>query len=233
MKRFYKDVSCTQVSRGWQVALDGRGIKTVKGDPQIVASEQLAKALADEWSGQGETLDPAAFQARDLVDYALDIIAPAPADTVEKVLSFGDTDTLLYRADPDEPLYARQAEIWDPIVEAFEAREGVKLVRISGIIHRPQDAAALDILRDRLAALPPIALAGLEAMTSLAASLVTGLSALESTGKEEALALWQAASLEEEWQAQLWGRDDEAEERREKREADFLKTWELTRLALA
>ena len=64
-----------------------------------------------------------------------------------------------------------------------------------------------------------LSLAALETMTSLAASLTIGLSALEPDA--DPLALWQAASLEEEWQADLWGRDEEAEERRAKRTADF------------
>ncbi|MEQ8772976.1 MAG: molecular chaperone, partial [Erythrobacter sp.] len=78
----------------------------------------------------------------------------------------------------------------------------------------------------------PFRLAALEAMTSLSASLVIGLSALgEDSGDEDAArALWRAASLEEEWQADLWGRDREAEERRARREADFLTAWRFSRL---
>jgi chaperone required for assembly of F1-ATPase len=34
--------------------------------------------------------------------------------------------------------------------------------------------------------------------------------------------LWNAASLEEDWQAEMWGRDAEAEARRERRGQAFL-----------
>ena len=57
-------------------------------------------------------------------------------------------------------------------------------------------------------------------MTNLAASLIVGLTAAE--GHHEPLELWQVANLEEEWQAQQWGRDAEADERLAKREKDFL-----------
>lgn len=231
MKRFYKEVAAVPVDGGWQVTLDGRGIKTVKGAPQIVPSEALALAMAAEWDAQGEKIDPASFVFRDMVDYAIDVVAPDPAALVEKVSTYGDTDTLLYRADPDEPLFARQQEIWEPIVTAVEAREGIELVRVSGIVHRPQSDAALARLSARLAEQTPFALAATEAMTSLAASLVIGLSALGTSQEDAALALWQAACLEEEWQADLWGRDYEAEERRAKRQADFLNAWTMARLA--
>ena len=43
--------------------------------------------------------------------------------------------------------------------------------------------------------------------------------------------VWQAACLEEQWQADKWGRDEEAEERRTKRTADFLKAFEMLALS--
>ena len=46
-----------------------------------------------------------------------------------------------------------------------------------------------------------------------------GLAALEPDA--DAGALWIAAELEEEWQAEQWGRDAEAEERRTRRAAAF------------
>ena len=140
---------------------------------------------------------------------------------------------MLYRADPEDPLYARQLEIWEPIVAAFEQREGIALGRVSGIVHRVQSDAALAHLHARLCAHSPIALAGIEALTTLSASLITGLSASETDSEAEALALWQAACLEEEWQADRWGREEEAEERRAIRQAHFLKARKITSLALA
>lgn len=229
MKRFYDKVDVRQDGEKWQVALDGRGMKTVGGKPQLVPHRDMADALAFEWRAQGEEIDPKSFILRDMADYAIDVIAPHPAGVAHKLVAYADTDTLLYRADPDQPLYARQQEVWEPIVREFEAREGVTLKRVSGVIHAPQDEAALDRLRTRLTALDPFALAALESMTSLAASLVVGLTALDTKGDPRPL--WQAASLEEEWQADLWGRDEEAEDRRIKRELDFRYAHQLARLA--
>ena len=70
------------------------------------------------------------------------------------------TDTLCYRADPDEPLHARQQEVWEPLLGAFEAAHGITLVRVSGVLHRPQPPAAIAALKARLLTLDPFALAG-------------------------------------------------------------------------
>lgn len=233
MKRFYdavdiREVTHTHGTGGYQVTLDGRGLKTVSATPQIVPRQQLALALAAEWRDQGEDIDPHSFPLRDMVDYTIDVVSADSADIARKLVAYADTDTLLYRADPEEPLYARQQAEWEPIVTAFEQCEGVSFKRVSGIMHTAQDEAALARLQDRLCGLDPFVLTGVEAMTNLAASLITGLSAVEE--EADALALWRAASLEEEWQADEWGHDEEADARRAKRERDFLKARELTRL---
>lgn len=229
MKRFYTKVAVAEVDGGWQVTLDGRPLRTVGGAAQVVPTKALAEELAAEWEVQGETLDPKTLPLRDMVDYAIDVIAPNRAPVIDSVLAYGDTDTLLYRADPDEAIYARQLDVWEPIVTAFEAAHEVKLVRVSGVLHRPQSPETLDALRAELVRVSAFDLAALQAMASLAASLVVALSANAPDANAEAL--WQAASLEEDWQAEEWGRDAEAEERRAKRTGDFLKACELLRLA--
>ena len=231
MKRFYKDVSTAKTDLGWTVSLDGRPIKTQGGQPQVVPSEALAEKLAAEWSGQGETIDPAAFRFRDMSDYALDVVARGRDSLVEKLLGYAETDTLCYRADPEEALYRRQQEVWEPILEGVEAREGVKLHRISGILHRPQTEDTRARLAARLEGLDAFTLTALEQVPSLAASLCIGLEALQPEADGEAL--WDAANLEEDWQADLWGRDEEAEERRAERKGDFLAAMEFHRAATA
>jgi chaperone required for assembly of F1-ATPase len=221
MKRFWNAVTVAPTGAGWQVALDGRPLRTQGGAPQVVPSEALAELLAGEWRAQGEEVDPAGFPLRDLADYAIDQVAGARGHTIDKLLRYAETDTLCYRADPDEPLHRRQWEVWEPLVAAFEAREGVRLERVSGVLHKPQPAATLAALRRRLEGLDPFALAALEVMTSLAASLAVGLSALAP--EADPATLWAAAELEERWQAELWGSDAEAEERRERRAAAFLR----------
>ncbi|WP_338447451.1 ATP12 family protein [Pelagerythrobacter marensis] len=229
MKRFYRDVSVAPHDDGWRVALDGRPIRTALGAPQVVPTWALADALAAEWARQGETVDPSDFVLRDLADYAIDVIRPDRDAAIAGILAFAETDTLCYRADPDEPLYRRQHELWEPLVAALEAREGVRLERVSGVIHRPQPPATLATLRARLESADDFTLAGVQAMASLAASLCVALAALHDDADPQAL--WNAANVEEDWQAELWGRDEEAATRRERRRARFMTASEFTKLA--
>jgi chaperone required for assembly of F1-ATPase len=212
MKRFYKTVSVEPAEGSFRIALDGRPIKTQGGAPQVVPTRALAEALADEWRAQGEDIDPRNFALRDLSDFAIDQIAPDRAVVAERLLAYAESDTLCYRADPDEPLYRRQQERWEPLVQAMETRHGVRLERVSGIIHRPQPPETIDRLRATLAKLDPFTLAALETLTRLAASLTIGLLALEPEADPEAL--FAAANCEQDWQAEQWGWDTQAETNR-------------------
>lgn len=220
MKRFYREAAAIEGPDGCHVALDGRQVRTQGGKVLVLPNRALAELLAGEWAAQGEEIDPRSFRMRDLADYALDVVAHDPAAVVAALLRFAETDTLCYRADPDEPLWKRQQELWEPLLTACEVREGIRLQRVSGVMHRAQNEAALAALKARLEAMDYLTLAALTTLASLSTSLVIGLAALEPDADGEAL--WAAANLEEEWQAELWGRDEEAEERREKRKADFL-----------
>lgn len=219
MKRFYTDVSVISVDGGWRVMLDSRPVRTVGGAGQIVPSRALAESLAGEWRSQGETIDPRAFPLRDLADYAIDRIAPDPPATVTALLSFAETDTLCYRADPGEPLHQRQDEVWEPLLAAAETRHGIRFERLAGIMHRPQPAATLARLRSVLTALDPFTLAAAKTLASLAGSLTIALAALEEGAEPDAL--WAAANLEEDWQAAIWGWDSDALARRNRRQAEF------------
>lgn len=219
MKRFWKEAGVHEARGGWQVTLDGRGVKTVAGNPQIVPGRTLAEALAAEWEAQADEVDAGGFMFRDLADYAIDVVAPDHAAAVEALLPYGDTDTLLYRADPGEPLYRRQQAEWEPLVTAAEARLGAPFTRVSGIIHRAQPDATVERLKARLAALDAFDLTALRTLAGLAASLITGLAALDP--QADAGALFDAAHLEETWQAELWGKDAQAEARSNARRAAF------------
>lgn len=212
MKRFYKNVSVGQAEGGWQVLLDGRGIKTPGGRAQTVPTRALAEALAAEWAGQGETIDPAAFRFRDLADFAIDAVSPARAQVIADLLPYAETDTLCYRADPEDALYKRQLEVWEPLLKEVEARLEVQFARVSGIVHKAQPEATLARLRRELESADDFTLAALKMLASLAASLTIALEAIRTGADAEAL--WKAAELEADWQIELWGEDWEAAERR-------------------
>jgi len=219
VKRFWKAVAVEAADGGFRVVLDGRPIRTQGGAAQVVPTRALAEAMAAEWRGQGEEVDPAAFPLRDLADYAIDHVRTDRAATIARLLAYAETDTLCYRADPDEPLYSRQQAMWEPMLALIEQRHAVRFERVHGVVHRPQPPDTLARLRAFLAGQDDFTLSALHALAPLAASLTVALIALEPG--YDVPALFEAANCEQDWQAELWGWEHEAERDRARRLAAF------------
>ncbi len=231
MKRFFTDVSVAEAEGGWRVLLDGRAVKSVGGRAQLVPTGPLAEALAAEWAAQGEEILPAGFILRDMADFAIDVVGPDPQAAIRELLPYADTDTLCYRAEEGDPLRREQDRVWEPLLTAAEARLGAQFERIGGVMHRPQPPGTMLAVENVLAVKDDFALAALRNLAGLAASLLIGLTALEDDADPSAL--WAAAHLEEDWQARLWGRDEEAEARLAQRRETFLAAARFAALARA
>lgn len=231
MKRFYRQVTVESAEEGWRVLLDKRGIKTAGGRPQTVPSRALAEALAAEWDAQGPEIDPATLKLRHLTDYTIDIVAPDRGKAIRSLLAYAETDTLCYLAEASEALHARQREVWEPLIMAAERRWDVHFERGSGIIHRQQPLASLSRMEAVLEGHSDYDLAALSLLASLSASLIVALAAVSPDAGADAEALWGAANLEEDWQAEWWGKDTEAEAHRARRYADFAAAIRFAELA--
>lgn len=216
MKRFWKEVT---VENG-QVALDGKPVRTPGRAPLVLPDPALAEAVAGEWRAVGETIDPRAMPLTGLANAAIDRIAPDTATFAAGLAAYGESDLLCYRAEEPAPLVERQADAWDPLLDWARGRYDVHFETTAGVMHKAQPDATLARLAEAVAALDAFRLAGLSPVVTVSGSLVGALALLE--GAVEAETLWQAAHVDELWQAELWGEDALALEARENRRADFM-----------
>ncbi len=216
MKRFYKTVT---VAAGNRILLDGRPVKTPGRADLAAPTQGLAEAIAAEWNEQGETIDPPGMRMTGLANAAIDRIGPEREAFARNLAAYGESDLLCYRAEGPAPLVARQAARWDPILGWARARYDVEFAVASGVIHTPQPAATIDRLRQAVLARDAFALAGLSHPVTVSGSLVLALALAE--GGIDLDTAWSAATLDEEWQAENWGSDAEAEKALGLRRADF------------
>ena len=97
---------------------------------------------------------------------------------------------------------------------------GGRLIPVQGVMHSAQPRAVLAPMEAAVHALDPFALAAFHDLVSLSGSLVIGFAALRD--HRDAPSLWALSRIDEIWQAELWGADEEAEEMAAKKESDFL-----------
>lgn len=217
-KRFYKDVTVAKEEGDFAIHLDGRPVRTPARAPMRVPSRGVAEALAAEWSGQGDRIDPATMPLTRLVNTALDGVANEREATANDIAKFAGSDLLCYRAEGPERLVDRQTGSWDPIVAWAEKRLGVRFHLAASVMPVDQDPAAVPALR---AALPDavLPLAALHTITTLTGSALLALALYDRhLTPDEA---WNAAHIDEDWEIELWGEDAEAVARRAFRRSEF------------
>ncbi|MCL3881105.1 ATP12 family protein [Marivita sp. GX14005] len=207
-KRFWTKAETTQTESGFGILLDGRPVRTPAKALLHVPSHALAEKIAAEFDAQGDKIDPGTMPFTRTANSAIDKVVPQHGAVADMLADYGDSDLLCYRADAPEALVARQERAWDPLLDRAAAELNARLEPRTGVMHRPQDPQALETLRRRVHELSPFDLAAFHDLVSLSGSLIIGFAArLHWLPMEE---LWAISRLDEIWQEEQWGRDEEA-----------------------
>jgi chaperone required for assembly of F1-ATPase len=214
--RFYKEVTTAEEeNEGWRILLDGRPVKTPMRNDLLVPTHALAEAIADEWRAQDRRIDPNTMPLTKLANTALDAVAPNATEVAENVLSFAGRDLICYRAEGPERLIERQRASWDPLIEWAEDYYGARLKVTEGVMPIEQPADSLAALRTACLCHEPFSLTALHVITSITGSAVLALAHI--SGRMSLDESWAAAHVDEDFQIEEWGSDEEAAERRKSR----------------
>lgn len=218
-KRFYERVDVEDRDGGFALLLDGKIVRTPGKAELLLPSRALAEAVAEEWRGQGERIDPATMPLTRLANSAIDGVAGSEQAVIGDILAFAGSDLLCYRADGQLGLIEAQRAHWDPVLAWAKSSLGAPLVLSEGVVHVAQPQASLDRLKDRLDGRDTFSLAALHVMTALTGSALLALAAAEGQMTQEEA--WEASHVDEDWQISQWGEDVEAVARRTARRRDF------------
>ncbi|UWQ33215.1 ATPase [Leisingera sp. M527] len=219
-KRFWKDVSVVQTENGFAVELDGRRVKTPAKAPLAVPTRAMGDAIAAEWDAQTESVDPGTMPCTRSANAAIDKVTHQHSEVAAMLAEYGDSDLLCYRADAPVELTLRQAQEWDPALDWAAGALGVQLQPRTGILHQPQETAALAALAEKVHAMTPFQLAAFHDLVGISGSLILGFAAAQ--GWRSADEIWQLSRLDERWQAEQWGVDEDAQAAAEVKRQEFL-----------
>lgn len=228
MKRFWTKAAVAETDSGFAVHLDGRPVRTPAKAHLVVPTQALAQAIANEWEAQEKTVNPAAMPMTRGANAAIDKLSVQFEEVADNLAGYGDSDLLCYRASGPEALIARQAAAWDPPLDWAAQTFDARLEPRTGVMHAAQDPAALARLRQEVHALSPFQLAAFHDLVSLTGSLILGLAAIHDYAPPEAL--WDLSRIDESWQEEQWGRDEEATERAEFKRGEFFQAFRFYNL---
>ena len=207
-KRFWKLAVAEAYDGGFTVRLDGKAVRTPAKAAFVLPTMAMARAAAAEWDAQDKEVRPETMPVTRAANSAIDKLGHQFAEVVDLLAEYGDSDLLCYRAEGPEGLVARQAAAWDPLLAWAKGELGVSLRATAGVMHIAQPPEALARLRAELAAASRFELAALHDLIAITGSLILGLAV--ARGHLSAAEAFSKSRIDEQWQAELWGADDEA-----------------------
>ena len=188
-------------------------------NPFALPNNALTEAVAAEWQA-GKKYSPSAMPLTALAYTAIDKIADNKSEIVEVLMVYVDSDTLTYRATGSEALAKLQEEQWGAVLKWAGARFDVAWQTTSGVMPVDQSPVLHKATQRYLQSLNQWQLAAFCVLASGFSSLVLAIAVCEGhLSADEAFAL---SRLEEEAQAQQWGRDAEADARTENMKKEII-----------
>ena len=174
-RRFWRAAGLRPEAGGFGIDLDARALTTPGGNPLVLPTEALARAVAAEWDALAEEIDPGRLPLTRAANSAIDRVARSREAVVDAIAEYGSSDLLCYRAAEPAGLAARQTAGWDPWL-AWAARGlGAPLVAVTGVVHHDQPRRSLAALRAAVADRDAFGLTALHELVTLSGSLVLGL----------------------------------------------------------
>jgi ATP synthase mitochondrial F1 complex assembly factor 2 len=185
--------------------LDQKKLKTPTGGIFAVESEPLALAISTEWNSQKDTIERSQMMLTALSNTAIDNPNHlTKMDIVNFILTYAETDTILFHDASQENLFQMQSEKWDPLIEWFNKRYDTELAKTVDISPPTFPAGAKMSIAKYLNSHNLTTLHGLQFAVETVKSVILAFACLDRViSPEEAVLL---SRLEEEYQLGHWGR---------------------------
>lgn len=217
-KRFYTTAGITSAPDGFGIVLDDKPIRTPSGRPLLAPTREIAEAIAAEWAAQTDIINPMTMPLTRLANSVIEAVADRVEAVVDDVAKYFESDLLFYRAGHPDSLVEREARHWDPVVFWAAETLGAHFILAEGIMHVRQPDQAVAAARSALP-LEPWRIAALHVVTTLTGSALLALALLHGRLDEDQV--WSAAHVDEDWNSEQWGVDEEVTARRAARLIDF------------
>lgn len=209
MKRFYRTTGIDGMpGGGYCIVLDERPVRTPLGRVLLAGTEALARAVAAEWEAQVKDIRPASMPLTQLLNTQIDKIEGGDRPRLtQELASYALNDPLCYFAEAPVDLLSRQEKLWRPLLEWAKTEAGMDMAVTTRLAHveQPEDVrrASLVLMESML----PAVMTGFQAAVGILGSFVTGLAFVRR--RLDVGAALETALLEELYQAEKWGRDEE------------------------
>ncbi len=217
MKRFFKQASV----KDGAVLLDGKGLNTPAKNKVVLPNDALAQLIADEWNAVGDKIDKNKLPLTGMASLAIDIAAPRRNELIVELLEYGETDLMFYHA-VDEDLSAQQRLKWQPWLNRAQVEFGTRYEVTNSIMPVAQADENKAKHVEFLDTLDHWKLALLAAVVKPSTSLLLGWYFVQN--ELDDTKLFELSRLEETFNMEKWGEEEEAKEKAEALRTDLARS---------
>ena len=228
MKRFYEQVKITQNENEFEVRLDGRPVKTPLKTILRLPSKALAQQIADEWSIIETEINPSQMPMFSFAVTAIDSVFPQLSVLSLEMQNYIMNDLLCYRESEDKKLQQHQSTNWDPWLKWSKTEFKFDLKPTKGVMPINQDARNASLLLRLTSQMDIWQFTCFVRATTLAGSAILSLALLKK--QLNADKLFSLCFLDELYQVERWGEDEEALKKRNAIKTELYDVSEFLRL---
>ena len=227
-RRTWKKTTIKKVGPTFEVFLDDKDLITPKKNKISLPTRKLAVKIAEEWARQKDEIDPSQMPYTRLVNSAIDKVRRNYEAVVSDLLSYGETDLLCYRTKSPQDLVSRQNKLWDPVLIWAKEELSVELKTTFGITYIAQDAVQIQIMATEINSFDFFFFIGFYDLVTISGSILVAFSLYyKQISPSHAIDI---SFLDEDWQRQKWGQDEESTVNRANKSRDLEIAYEFVRL---
>jgi len=222
---FWKSVLVKKEENFFVIYLDQHLLKTPAQSLLKLPNRKIANIVANEWLEQEKEIDYKNMLANNLVNLAIDKVSNEEMEIRSLLKDYAQTDLLYYRSEKQADLIAKQSVLWDPFLNWIEERYNINLKITHGVMPIDQPKKSLDCLNSLIGKMSIFELASFHELVKITGSFILGLAVTESVMSADKI--WEAATIDENWQSSLWGEDEEQKVNLNYKKQAFLKAIEV------
>ena len=227
-RRTWKKTTLKKVGSVFEVFLDDKPLITPKKNKILLPTRKLGEKILEEWAQQLDAIDPSQMPYTRLVNSAIDKVQPNYEAVVLDLLNYGETDLLCYRTGSPQDLVSKQSKLWDPILIWAKNELSIDLKTTFGIIYNAQDAGQIQILAEEINSYDSFTLTGFYDFVTISGSILVALSLYyKQISPSHAIDI---SFLDEDWQREKWGHDEESTFNRANKSRDLNIAYEFVTL---
>ena len=215
MRKFWERVQLkkTDIS-SYEIFLDDKILKTPLRKKLIIPNLKIAEEIYKEWNQDIKIIDKDAMIFYGILSTSIDKTCGNRKLYIDDILDFIDTDLTCYRAEKPNDLVQWQSKNWDPILLKVEKYINSKINVFRGIMPLKQDQEIHIKITKLLTKFTDLEILVLHRIANITGSVFLSLCIFISDKiKEKAFEL---SFLDELWQAENWGYEEEASKNRNK-----------------